>query len=102
MCLLIKPIQRRLNETQGPEGCDSWIRVGMLERITLQLPSAYAPVRTPEMGSYYTPITPLLSKIVQKRQSSDIETDGRRQFRNVTSLCYSTKDVQKIAGRGKS
>ncbi|GBL81098.1 hypothetical protein AVEN_83163-1 [Araneus ventricosus] len=28
------------------------------------------------------PITPLLSKIVQKGQSSDIETDGRRQLRN--------------------
>ncbi|GBN67950.1 hypothetical protein AVEN_53102-1 [Araneus ventricosus] len=46
------------------------------------------------MGSYYTP-SPLLGKIHPKRQSSDIETDGRRQFRNVTSLCYSTKDVQK-------
>ncbi|GBM66893.1 hypothetical protein AVEN_263950-1 [Araneus ventricosus] len=42
------------------------------------------------------PINPLLSKIVQKGQSSDIETEGRRQSCNVTSLCYSTKDVQKI------
>ncbi|GBN68009.1 hypothetical protein AVEN_64474-1 [Araneus ventricosus] len=48
----------------------------MWERIALQLPSAYAPVRTPEMGSYYTPIKPLLSEIVQKGQSSDIEMEA--------------------------
>ncbi|GBM84249.1 hypothetical protein AVEN_162144-1 [Araneus ventricosus] len=35
------------------------------------------------------PIIPLLSKIVQKGQSSDIETDGRRQLRN-----YAYKDCR--------
>ncbi|GBN98704.1 hypothetical protein AVEN_169710-1 [Araneus ventricosus] len=62
----------------------------MWERIALQLPSEYAPAR---MSSYYTPINPLLSKIVQKGQFSDIETEENIKKIDIVSKMLQKEDI---------